>query len=384
MTKPATTIVRRVSAGGEDSYTARRRTAVSLHGHTLHSHERMMFIPRIASAIPPLKAAIDVAAWLRGSAGMDGVDWSRLYWTPPLAPREAFDLEANQLRALGFEPLVSLTDHDDISAPMHLSALRELTGQVPVSVEWTFPFRGTYFHLGIHNLPAGGAREIWSGLAEATELGGEPQLLNRLAEIALLDGTLTVLNHPFWDEKGVGHERHRASLTALLTAAGPAIDALEWNGFRPPAENRLAMQCAADKDMPVVAGGDRHGLEPNSCLNLTSAATFAEFAAEVRHGRHSEILLLPHHFERGALRVIHHMWEILRDDPDHGLGWRRWDERIFFRDKQGVVRPLRAYWGERPPALVWTFVKLVHLMGHAPIRHVVRATLSLGQQESRP
>ena len=98
----------------------------------------MLFIPRIASAIPLLRASIDFAARRRGcESGMDGVDWGRVFWTPPLAPRQAFELEANQLSRLGLAPLVSLTDHDDISAPVHLNALPELAGHVPISVEWS-------------------------------------------------------------------------------------------------------------------------------------------------------------------------------------------------------------------------------------------------------
>lgn len=352
-----------------------------MHGHTLHSREGMLFIPRIASAIPPLRAAIDFAARRRGcESGMDGVDWARVFWTPPLAPRQAFELEANQLSRLGLAPLVSLTDHDDISASVHLNALAELAGHVPISVEWTLPFRGTFFHVGVHNLPVDAAQEMWSSLAEAARLADEGQLLKRLAELRAAEGTLIVLNHPFWDEKGIGQARHQSILAAFLDAAQMSLDALEWNGFRPAPENQLTFDCAHQLGLLVVSGGDRHGLEPNSCLNLTDTTDFASFAAEVRKERHSEILLLPHHFQRHSLRVIHHIWEILRDDPDHGLGWARWDERVFFTDKHGVDRCLREYWGERPPALVSAFIKLIHLLGHEPVRQAVRAAFSLREE----
>lgn len=379
--KPSHTTVHRLTAAGAPPLS--RGTGVSLHGHTLHSREGMLFIPRIAASLPPLRAAIDLAARRRGcQAGIDGVDWARLFWTPPLAPRQAFELETGQLKSLGLTPLVSLTDHDDISAPVHLNALPELAGHVPISVEWTFPFRGTFFHVGLHNLPAVNALEIWNRLAAATRVGDEAVLLERLAEVRGTRGTLVVLNHPFWDEKGIGQTRHEAALLLLLKTAGACFDALEWNGFRPGAENQRAFDCAQQLGFPVVSGGDRHGLEPNSCVNLTASASFEDFTAEVRHERRSEMLLLPHHFQRHSLRVIHHIWEILRDDPDHGYGWERWDERVFFTGRDGVDRSLREYWGDRPPAIVKAFIQLVHLMGHQPVRQAVRAALSFGQQES--
>jgi len=343
----------------------------------------MLFIPRIAAALPPLRAAIDLAARRRGcAAGIDGVDWARLFWTPPLAPRQAFELESRQLTNLGFAPLVSLTDHDDISAPVHLNALPDLAGRIPISVEWTFPFRGTFFHVGVHNLPASAALAAWDLLAASTRLGDERLLLARLAEVRAMGNTLVVLNHPFWDEKGIGQVRHEAALMSLLSTVGACFDALEWNGFRPGPENQLTLDCALQRGFPVVSGGDRHGLEPNSCINVTTAASFDDFAAEVRHERRSEMLLLPHHLQRHSLRVIHHIWEILRDDPDHGYGWERWDDRVFFTGRDGVDRSLREYWGDRPPAIVKAFIQLVHLMGHQPVRQALRAALSLGHQES--
>lgn len=340
----------------------------------------MHFIPRIAVSIPPLHMAIDAAARRRGAAGMDGVDWNRIYWTPPLSPRQAYDLEAGQIQTLGLEPLVSLTDHDDISAPVHLNAIPELAGRVPISVEWTFPFAGTFFHVGIHNLPPVQAHELWTHMEAATQSENQAILLERLQDVAHLDGTLIVLNHPLWDEKGVGGAKHRMALSALLRKAAQWIDALEWNGFRPRAENEQVLALGIEADLPVVAGGDRHGLEPNSCLNVTGSAEFPDFAAEIRRERRSEMLLLPHHFECGTMRVVHHLWEILRDDPSHGLGWRRWDERMFFRDKQGVTRSLRAHWGNRPPSIVWLFVNLVHLMKHEPARYALRAAASLREE----
>src|SRR5215468_12767858 len=48
------------------------------------------------------------------------VDLTKTYWTPPLSPRMAFDLESGQISELGLHPLVSITDHDNIEAPILL------------------------------------------------------------------------------------------------------------------------------------------------------------------------------------------------------------------------------------------------------------------------
>lgn len=358
------------------------RTAVSLHGHTLHSREGMQFIPRVANRLAPLKFAIDHAARRRGSTGMDGVDWNRIWWTPPLTPRQALDLEESQIRGLGLQPLVSLTDHDDISAPLQLSALPQFSGKIPISAEWTVPFGETFFHVGVHNLPAGEATRIWAELAAATRAADSALLLKGLAMVHALPETLVVLNHPCWDEKGIGLARHKQLLDTFMEFAAPHLDALELNGMRPDAENRAVLAYAAGRGIPVVSGGDRHGLEANSCLNLTDADSFGAFATELRTTGTSRILLMPNYRQGLTLRVIHHLWEILRDEPDHGLGWVRWDDRVFYRDKAGVERSLREIWQNRPPRIVSAFVGLVKLMGHAPVRNAVRAALSSAEQES--
>ena len=56
--------------------------------------------------------------------------------------------------AAALQPLVSITDHDDIEAPQLLRTVASAR-HIPVSVEWTTPFGSDQsFHLGIHNLPS--------------------------------------------------------------------------------------------------------------------------------------------------------------------------------------------------------------------------------------
>lgn len=145
----------------------RFRTAVSLHGHTLHSKESLGFIPQICGPLPLLGHFIERQAsrYRELNAGKN-LDFNRAWWTPPLAPAPAYELERNQIeQTLGREALVSLSDHDNIQAAMQLRVLQPYR-RLPVSVEWTVPFSGTFFHLGIHQMPAAQARE-WMRAMEA-------------------------------------------------------------------------------------------------------------------------------------------------------------------------------------------------------------------------
>src|SRR5262249_33637689 len=121
------------------------RTGVSLHGHTLHSQEKLDFIYRLATQIAPIRVALR-----RGEevyrAYHDGrsLDLTRAWWTPPLSAYDAWALEARQLTdRFGLAPLVSLSDHDNIDAGILLQH-REECRPMPVSVEWTVPYGGTF------------------------------------------------------------------------------------------------------------------------------------------------------------------------------------------------------------------------------------------------
>src|ERR1035438_8232006 len=89
-------------------------SAVCLHGHTLHSEECLSFLPRYLSHVP------GVSQYVRGHERNGGVDFARAFWTPPLTPASALQLEERQIRSLGLRCMVSLTDHDSIEAPFAL------------------------------------------------------------------------------------------------------------------------------------------------------------------------------------------------------------------------------------------------------------------------
>ncbi len=135
-------------------------TGVSLHSHTNQSRETLDFIAELSTDWGVLQPIMRWAE--QRSQRLSGIhpDYARSYWTPPLTPRLAFDLERNQIEnKLQIPALVSLTDHDDINAPLLLRSVSSAR-HIPVSVEWTVPFHETAFHLGIHNLPSASA-VIW-------------------------------------------------------------------------------------------------------------------------------------------------------------------------------------------------------------------------------
>ena len=64
--------------------------------------------------------------------------------------------------------MVSISDHDNIKAPMLLRTVPSARG-IPVSVEWSVPYGGSQsFHLGVHNLPSARAAEWMAVLEEFT------------------------------------------------------------------------------------------------------------------------------------------------------------------------------------------------------------------------
>lgn len=117
------------------------RAAVSLHGHTMHSRESMKDLERYVRTVGPI--AWHVATQLRVEGDrLDATgsrETGRYYWTLPLPPREAHNLERRHIEAtFDLVPLISLTDHDSIDAGCNLQVL-DPAQAAPVSLEWTVP-----------------------------------------------------------------------------------------------------------------------------------------------------------------------------------------------------------------------------------------------------
>src|SRR5207302_7507682 len=108
-------------------------TGVSLHSHTNQSKETLDFISELSKDWRVLQPVIQWAE--RRCRRFTGInpDYARSYWTPPLTPSLAFDLERRQIEEkLQIAGLVSLTDHDDIQAPMLLRTVAA-SRHIPVS-----------------------------------------------------------------------------------------------------------------------------------------------------------------------------------------------------------------------------------------------------------
>ena len=333
----------------------------------MHSVECLDFLPRYLKHVPVVSRAVS------GYERTGQVDFARAYWTPPLSPSSALRLEQEQITGLGLQPMVSLTDHDSIEAPIALQVTAGCT-EVPISVEWTVPYHRAILHLGIHNLPPADARRWMAAMAAYTSSPDEARLPSILRELSANPGVLIVLNHPFWLEEGVVEEDRSAAVKRLMGECVDCLHALELNGTRNWDENSATIELARNYSRPVISGGDRHACEAAACLNLTNARSFAEFVSEIRAGQ-SNVLFMPHYREPMALRILETAWEILRPYPEY-RGRERWTDRVFYRDAAGVAQPLSTVWMERVPWLVRPITVVLQLCTKRSLRPALRLLLS--------
>jgi len=296
------------------------------------------------------------------------VDFSRAYWTPPLTPELAYATEKDQIEsALGLRAIVSLTDHDNIEAPLLLRTLSE-SAHTPISMEWSVPFGGTIFHLGVHNLPAGQAQTIMGDLVGYTQNPNDQRLCELLAILDGFPDVLLVFNHPLWTQSCVGVKRGRDDLDRFLTCAVQFLHAFELNGTRSTKENTRVKELADRWQRPVVSGGDRHGCAASGALNVTSAETFCEFVSEIRQEQRSHVLLMPQYAEPVSVRTTRTLLDVIRNYPEYPKGSRRWDDRIFHPGQNGGPdRPISTLW-EAPPAFVERILSCVRLLEHAAVQ----------------
>ncbi len=330
-------------------------TGVSLHSHTSNSIETLNFVQAMCSGFPFANRILRLYDKRNQRAGNQPLDLDTAHWRPPLVPRMAFDLEASQILNLGLHPLVSITDHDDIQAPLHLRTLPSARS-IPASVEWTVPFGRTAFHLGIHNLPSAEAPHWMTRFAAFTAAPSAPALATLLRQLSDIPQVLVILNHPVWDLYTIGAAAHMAELDRFLTGHNHLLHAFELNGLRHATENRRVERLAGHWRQLLISGGDRHGLEPNACLNLTDALTFTAFVTEIRVHRHSHILYMPQYDRPWEHRILESTLDAITDHPHFSPGWQRWDERAFHRDNAGTMRPLAELWTNGRPPLPFRLV----------------------------
>ena len=362
------TELRRISYLWKDPNVAQGySTGVSLHSHTNQSKETLDFLANLGAQYGWMRPLLR-AGERRSRKHNVSVNYAAAYWTPPLTPRLAFELENRQVEKLGLMPLVSLTDHDTISAPMLLRTIASAR-HIPVSVEWSAPFGGDQsFHLGIHNLPSDSGASWMKIFEEYTANPDEKKLTEILAALHSLPNVLIVFNHPMWDLYLIGEARHQLRVQEFMEANHEFIHALELNGLRHWQENRAVKKMAQQWRKLLISGGDRHGTEPNANVNLSHAATFTDFVHEVRYEGRSHVLFMPQYAQPWKHRILESTLDAIRDYPEFPQGSRRWDERVFHPDCNGVVRPLRELWpGGEAPSYLSMAIKAVRLMGSRPV-----------------
>jgi hypothetical protein len=356
------------------------RTGVSLHSHTNQSHETLDFLANFGNQFPVMRPFLSRLE--RRSEQVHGVpiNYAASYWTPPMTPKLAFDLERAQIEKLGLAAMVSITDHDNIKAPILLRTVPSAR-QIPVSLEWSAPYGDQSFHLGVHNLPSQRATQWMDTLADYTAHPSGKRFTEILVALHEEPNVLVVFNHPLWDLYLIGTEKHQFLVNEFLQKNGAWLHALELNGLRNWDENRAVRRLAEQWNMLLISGGDRHGVEPNANVNLTNATSFTEFVHQIRRERHSDVLFMPQYAEPWKHRILQSTLDAIRHYPEFPQGSRTWDERVYHPDATGAIRPLSELWPNgRPPVAMSWIIAMVQGMGLGLVSGSLRMAWSESHQ----
>ena len=354
------------------------RAAVSLHSHSDRSRESLDFIPDLARRIPVVDRFFDrsVAEHTREHGRpLNFGDW---YWRPPATPSEVVrsEREHHQQR-LGQSALVSLTDHDTLEGPLALRASGRT--DIPLSLEWTVPYGRSVFHLGIHNIRAADV-DAMTAVFTAYTAGGQrdADTLTAILEwLSECDETLIVLNHPFWDIGRAGQLHHDSTLLAFVRAHRDRIHALELNGYRTWAENRRVLPLAQGFGIPVVGGGDRHGLAPNAIVNLTRTESVDDFVRELRTDRVTHCVVFPEYRAPFVARLLDSANDVLAPRRRPGAGALTWADRVF-TTVEGCEHSAASMW--RVPIWLDAVVGVTRLLGSRPLSALLEVTRADGHK----
>lgn len=344
----------------EESVRGKFKTGVSLHGHTWNSHEGLGFLPPILKKAPtPIPTLVEKAKTRYQKKWNQEFDYDHGYWTSPISPGMAYDIEAGQMDGIGLRPLISITDHDDIRSYGELVALGH--HEIPLSLEWTVPYENAIFHIGVHNLPPAHAETIFAKLRALTADSNPEKLAEILRELDSLPNTLVILNHPLSDQGRIGQEIHASVVQDFLAKNGQWIHALEINAMQSWDINRRVAIIAKDIDLPLIAGGDRHGFEPNGIINITNADTFGAFADEIRREKKSDIFFMPQYHESLTLRYAENV-RAMMGRYDELPGHERWHDRVFYDCPDGVTRSFTEM-AAKKHSLLSTVNRVIGVMG---------------------
>jgi hypothetical protein len=347
---------------------------VSLHAHTNRSREGMTVVPPYLERIPLVRSLVRRELRAYQQRNHEPVDFAKGWWRPPLEPVDVFSSETAQIAGrLRLRAIVSITDHDNIDAPLALHSTLP-PQEVPLSVEWTVPFGRGFLHLGVHNLPRSCGERTFRALAACTREHDERRLPGLLRRLDEHPETLLVLNHPLWDLAGIGPADHAVLVRRFLAEHRDRIHAIEVNGYRSWEENAGAIELADTVSRPIVSGGDRHGCAPNALLNLTSAASFGDFVREVREDGRSVVLVMPEYKQSLVTRKLAVASDAMRAYPAYPRGQQRWLDRVSY-ERHGRVCRLSEHWPNGGPLWVRSVTRTFGILTSGPLKHAVRAAV---------
>jgi len=256
--------------------------AVSPHNHSCYSVEKLSSLNQVVKLwfMRPFRRILQRAF---GLASGSNLDYSEVSYRPPLTVEDVLRTESSSVVPLGFDGVhLGITDHDEVAGSAELLRTHpENVHRNTLGEELSFRFQDYLFHLGITDLPESGLAETHASLQAASRA----QRLDDLFEILGASGCLVVLNHPLVPWGKNSDPRRKIPVEDLPRRYGWAIHALEFNGMRGQEENDGVLQLAKHVGKPVVGGGDSHLLLPSSVLSLSHAASYRDFAAEVKQGR---------------------------------------------------------------------------------------------------
>ena len=344
--------------------------AVSLHAHTGWSKEGMKDVSHYFDRIPLVRRFVRRELDDYARRNNEAVDFTRAWWHPPVDTASVLESETSQIaKRLGLAPIVSITDHDTIEGNLELQQ-NQANSVVPISCEWTVPFHDGFFHLGVHNLPPGRARDVFARLSRHTRDPRAGELSRLLDDLNEDPEILIVLNHPLWDLAGVGSAHHVTLVRRFLIECRHVIHALELNGYRSWQENVGVQALQQECPLPLISGGDRHGRAPNALLNLTTASCFGAFAREIRERGSSHILVMPEYRTSLVSRKLATATDAMQRHPGYE-GRERWTDRIWY-DERGLAQPLSAEWPDGGPFWVRAAMTAFIVAASRPLRPLMR------------
>jgi hypothetical protein len=318
-------------------------SVVSVHAHSHHSRESLTDVPDYISRVPLVGRRF--LRELRACLDREGcpADYTNVWWHPPVSPRDLFESEIRHIEdRFALDGIVSITDHDNIAGGVEL---RQLFAErrAPIALEWTLPFAGTFFHLGVHNLPAVDASAWFTRLLQIATNPTDDAVGDALHDLHGMREALIVFNHPLWDLAGAG-EQHLPLVRSFLERYGACVHALEMNGYRSWNENQQVGRLSEACGLPIIF-----------------ATSFAEFAAEIRRGL-SHVVVMPEYRTSLSSRILASASDVLRARRARSCQ-ERWTDRISW-DTGNHVRTLSSLWPNGGSLWVRSAVATFSVLSH--------------------